>query len=164
MSTFISRGMGRRVAATAAIATLSVAFLAACEKPSPVAQLTVNDKTVTAEATCYNDGDTIKRAEVIKCLAKKSGHSISMSELDQLRIGVDPETADDGWYLFANGQQLYPDRIDKTYFQLKGENLLFNQQEGGFADTVQLQIVQAADEGGQLKDVKGMWDFKVKRD
>ncbi|MQY13027.1 hypothetical protein SRB5_31670 [Streptomyces sp. RB5] len=164
MSTFTSRGMGRRAAAAVGVASLSVAFLAACDKPTPVAQLTVGSTTVTSEATCYEDGDTIPRAEVIRCLSEKSGKSISMNELDQLRIGVDSEVADTGWFLFVNGQQLYPEAIKKTYFQWKGENLLYDQQAGGFADKAQVQIVQAAQDSEQLKDVKGLWHFTVKRD
>ncbi|MFC7218748.1 DUF2771 domain-containing protein [Streptomyces polyrhachis] len=158
----LSLGTSRRVAAAAGVAAMSVALLAACEKPTPVAQLTVGDRTVTSEAACYGHGEPLAQAKLMKCLTKSDAESITLSPSEELRIGVDPDVADTGWYLLVNGNPYYPVKIKDTYFTLKGENVLYDQQAGGFADKVRIQIVETGAKGKQITGAEGVWNFVVK--
>jgi poly(3-hydroxybutyrate) depolymerase len=71
----------RRAVAAAGAVSAGLLVLSACDKPTPVSTITVGRNSVHTEATCYNDGDAVKTAELAKCL--KASTSIS----------VDPTTA-----------------------------------------------------------------------
>lgn len=159
MSYAISR-RGVRTATAVGAVSLGLLALSACEKPSPVATATVNDKSVTTEAACYNDGKTIGQAEAQKCLSKKAEETVTVTPGDKVRIGVEPEAGESGWLLFINGQPALPEPIKKTYYTFPGDAFFQPQGQTGQGPkpkTAQVSIVQA--DGSQFK---GIWHLKLK--
>ncbi|GAB2834568.1 DUF2771 domain-containing protein [Streptomyces daliensis] len=161
MSYAISR-RGVRTATAIGAVSLGLLALSACEKPTPVATATVNGDSVTTEAACYNDGKAIPQGEAKKCLSKKAEKTVTVGLGDKLRVGVEPDMAEDGWLLFVNGQPALPDPIKKTYYTFPGDAFFQQQSAGGQAtstDTAQVSIVVA--DGSEFK---GIWHLKLKSD
>ncbi|POX50293.1 DUF2771 domain-containing protein [Streptomyces sp. Ru71] len=143
----------RRAVAAAGAVSAGLLVLSACDKPTPVSTITVGRSSVNSEATCYNDGDAIKTAELAKCL--KADKSITVDPDETVRFGVDPDIADKGWTILMNGQPL-TDSSKKTYRTIPG-SVFFNAQYGASGDTTFVSIKEGE------KDVNGIWSFKLKK-
>ncbi|WP_369170231.1 DUF2771 domain-containing protein [Streptomyces sp. R28] len=152
------RAVVRRRRALAAAGAVSAGLLAlsACDKPTPMATITVGTSSVNAEATCGGEGDALKTADLGKCLKDKDIKSIKVDPDDTVRFGVDPEIADEGWTVLMNGQPL-TDSSKKTYRTIPG-SVFFNAQYGASGDSTLVSIK----EGEQ--DVTGLWSFKLEKD
>ncbi|RFU85300.1 DUF2771 domain-containing protein [Streptomyces triticagri] len=154
---------GRRTAAALGAVSAGLLVLAACDKPTPIATVTVGSDSVNTEASCYKDGDTISEAETKKCLAKDAEKSITVDMDDKVRFGVDPEIADSGWTLFINGQQAEQEPYKKSYRTIPG-NAFFSAgqgpdgSQGATLKNAQVSIVET--DGSKLK---GIWHFKLKK-
>ncbi|WP_330339236.1 DUF2771 domain-containing protein [Streptomyces sp. NBC_00557] len=146
----------RRVVVAAGLVSAGLLALSACEKPAPVATVTVGDSSVNSEATCYNDGNALDAKSLAKCV-KNVGNakSIKVDQDETVRIGVDPKIADTGWVLLVNGQQ-FTDVSNKTYRTIPG-SAFFNQQYGTQGDTNTLTVRMGS------KSNQGMWSFKLKK-
>ncbi|MFD6417313.1 DUF2771 domain-containing protein [Streptomyces sp. NPDC060194] len=153
---------GRRATATLGAVAAGMLALAACDKPTPVATVTVGSDSVNTQATCYGDGKAIKPGEIRKCLQKKADTEISVGPGEQVRFGVDPEIADNGWTIFLDGQQVEQEPFKKTYRSLNGDAFFSAGQQGQpgapAAKSVQVSIVEA--KGGSLR---GVWQFELKK-
>jgi|SRR5689334_22331877 len=159
----------RRAATTLGALSLGLVALTACDKPTPLATVTVDTRSVTGEAVdkCYANG--VKLPDVIfqKCLATTAKeHHITVGLGDKVRVGVDPKVAKKGW-LIANGSQLVTPELlkDTTYWTLDS-GALFNQQDPqtGGTNTVKevtLNIVESGDLTG--RDTYGIWKIKLIR-
>lgn len=145
----------RAVAAVGAVGA-GLLVLSACQKPTPLATVTVDRNTVHTEASCYNDGDALKPSSLQGCL-KKGGESIKVDADATVRFGVDPEIADKGWTILMNGQPL-TDSSKKTYRTVPG-SVFFNQQYGATGSATTVTILA----GGDSK-AYGLWSFKLKKD
>ncbi|MDP9950181.1 hypothetical protein J2S51_002935 [Streptomyces sp. DSM 41269] len=132
--------------------------LSACDKPTPLATVTVGSDSVNTEAACYNDGEAIKESLVQGCLNKKAEKSITVSMDDKVRFGVDPEIAENGWTLFINGQQAEQEPYDKTYRTIPG-SAFFASQTGKPAEKTNISIVET-----KGKKLTGIWQFELKKD
>ncbi|MFG2651148.1 hypothetical protein [Streptomyces sp. NPDC048436] len=150
----------RRRRAVAALGAVSAGLLvlSACDKPTPLATITVGKDSVHSDATCYDDGDDIGRAKATKCALKKASKSITLHQGDTLRIGVDPEVAKTGWTLWVNGQQAN-NPSKKTYYAFEGIDLFAPQQGQPAPDKLYVSIVEQ-DKTGQK--YKGVWNFQLK--
>jgi hypothetical protein len=146
----------RRVVVAAGLVSAGLLALSACEKPTPVATVTVGTSSVGSEATCYNDGDALDAKSLAKCV-KNVGNakSIKVDQDETVRIGVDPKIADTGWVLLVNGQQ-FTDVSNKTYRTIPG-SAFFNQQYGTQGDTNTVTVRMGS------KSNQGMWSFKLKK-
>ncbi|UXX94828.1 DUF2771 domain-containing protein [Streptomyces sp. AD2-2] len=144
----------RRAVAAAGAVSAGLLVLSACDKPTPIATITVGRNSVHTEATCYNDGDAVKTADLPKCL--KASTSISVDPDDTVRFGVDPKIADNGWTILMNGQPL-TDSSKKTYRTIPG-SVFFNTQYGATGNSTVVSIKEGD------KTVKGLWSFKFKKD
>ncbi|MFF4039751.1 DUF2771 domain-containing protein [Streptomyces sp. NPDC001816] len=146
----------RRAVAAAGAVTAGLLVLSACEKPTPVATVTVGRDSVNSEALCYNDGKALDAKSLAKC-AKNAGdiESIKVDPDQTVRFGVDPKIADAGWILLVNGRQ-FTDVSKKTYTTIPG-SAFFNAQYGtqGTSNTVSIQMGQ--------QPAKGLWSFKLKK-
>ncbi|MEU0336627.1 DUF2771 domain-containing protein [Streptomyces sp. NPDC006193] len=146
----------RRAVAAAGAVSAGLLVLSACDKPTPVATVTVGRSSVNSEALCYNDGDKLDEKSLKKCV-KKAGdiQSIKVDQDETVRFGVDPEIADEGWILLVNGHQ-FTDATKKTYRTIPG-SAFFNAQYGtqGETNTVSVQMGE--------KPNKGVWSFKLKK-
>ncbi|MER6564943.1 DUF2771 domain-containing protein [Streptomyces sp. NPDC001093] len=145
----------RRAVAAAGAVSAGLLLLTACEKPTPVATVTVGDSSVSSEAVCYNDGKALDAQSLTKCV-KNIGNakSITVDQDQTVRVGVDPKIADAGWVLLVNGQQFTASK--KTYLTVPG-SLFFNQQYGtqGAFNTITVRMGE--------KSNQGMWSFKLKQ-
>ncbi|MBJ7906634.1 DUF2771 domain-containing protein [Streptomyces sp. NPDC003656] len=156
MTSLQSRSRRRRAVAVAGAVSAGLLVLSACDKPTPVATVTVGDSSVNSEAVCWNDGKALDAQTLAKC-AKKAGDikSIDVDQDSTVRIGVDPKIADEGWTLLVNGRQ-FTDASKKTYRTIPS-SAFFNAQYGtqGNTNTVSVQMGEKA--------AKGLWSFKVKK-
>ncbi|MFE0254637.1 DUF2771 domain-containing protein [Streptomyces sp. NPDC059010] len=156
MTTLQSVVRRRRAVAAAGAVSAGLLVLSACDKPTPLATVTVGTSSVHSEATCGGEGDSLKTADLAKCLKDKGIESIKVDPDDTVRFGVDPEIADEGWTILMNGQPL-TDSSTKTYRTIPG-SVFFNAQYGASGDSTLVSIK----EGEQ--DVTGLWTFKLKKD
>ncbi|GAB1336288.1 DUF2771 domain-containing protein [Streptomyces sp. E-15] len=156
MTTLQSAVRRRRAVAAAGAVSAGLLVLSACDKPSPVATLTVGGNSVNSEALCYNDGDKLD-AKTLKDCVKNTGDvkTIDLGQDETVRIGVDPKIADAGWTALVNGRPAM-DSSKETYRTIPG-NAFFNAQYGTQGETNTLTI--------QMGDnpVKGYWSFKLKK-
>ncbi|GGX46901.1 hypothetical protein [Streptomyces fructofermentans] len=146
----------RRAVAAAGAVSAGLLVLSACDKPTPMATVTVGSHSVSTEAECYNDGEKISREEATKCALKKASDTISVPQGETLRIGVDPEIADEGWALWLNGQQV-TSPFKKTYYAFEGVDLFADQQGQAAPKTIYISVVQQ-DKAGAYR---GVWNFKL---
>ncbi|GAA0933177.1 DUF2771 domain-containing protein [Streptomyces thermoalcalitolerans] len=154
MTTLQSAVRRRRAVAAAGAVSAGLLALSACEKPTPLATITVGDSSVHAEATCYDNGKAIKDSKLLSCL--KSDTSIKVDPDETVRFGVDPAIADKGWTILMNGQPL-TDSSTKTYRAIPG-SVFFNAQYGASGNSTWVSIKQGD------KDVLGLWSFKLLKD
>ncbi|QOV47627.1 DUF2771 domain-containing protein [Streptomyces chromofuscus] len=151
----------RRAVAAAGAVSAGLLVLSACEKPTPMATVTVGSSSVSAEATCGGEGDVLKPADLTKCLQNEDIKSISVGQDETIGFGVDPEVADERWTILLNGQPVTDDS-DKTYRTIPG-NAFFNAQYGAQGDTT-LVSIKAGDGKKDSQAVTGLWSFKLKKE
>ncbi|MFS4095181.1 DUF2771 domain-containing protein [Streptomyces sp. AF1A] len=156
MTTLQSAVRRRRAVAAAGAVSAGLLVLSACEKPTPVATITVGQDSVNAEAVCYNDGKALDTKSLTDC-AKKANEakSIKVGQDQTVRIGVDPKIADAGWTLLVNGRP-FTDVSKETYRTIPS-SAFFNQQYGTEGDTNTVLIQMGSN------PTKGVWSFKVKK-
>ncbi|MFF5566088.1 DUF2771 domain-containing protein [Streptomyces sp. NPDC012623] len=151
-------GRSRRAGAALGAVSAGLLVLAACDKPTPLATVTVGGDSVNTGATCYNDGKAIKEADIQPCLNKKAEKTLEVSMDDKLRFGVDPEIADHGWTIFVNGQQAEQEPYKKTYRTIPASAFLASSQSGETTNDVQISIVETSG-----KSLTGIWHFEFKK-
>ncbi|MEV5601552.1 DUF2771 domain-containing protein [Streptomyces sp. NPDC052299] len=151
-------GKGRRIGVALGAVSAGLLVLSACDKPTPLATVTVGDNSVSSEAACYNDGKALKNSEAQKCLNKEAEKSIKVSMTDTVHFGVDPEIADNGWTLFLDGQRGEPEPSKKTYRSINGSAFFSTQTEGAAPKNSQVSIVET--KGAK---VIGIWHFKLEK-
>ncbi|MEV0241853.1 DUF2771 domain-containing protein [Streptomyces sp. NPDC050674] len=156
MNTLQSVVRRRRAVAVAGVVSAGLLVLSACNKPTPMATVTVGSDSVNTEATCGGEGDTLKPSDLSQCLKNKGIKSISVDPDETVRFGVDPEVADKGWTILMNGQPL-TDSSKKTYRTIPG-SVFFNAQYGAQGNSTLVSIKEGD------KDPSGLWNFKLKKD
>jgi hypothetical protein len=155
MNTLQSVVRRRRAVAVAGVVSAGLLVLSACDKPTPMATVTVGSDSVNSEATCGGEGDALKPSDLAGCLKDKGIKSISVDPDETVRFGVDPEIADEGWTILMNGQPL-TDASKKTYRTIPG--VFFNAQYGAQGNSTLVSIKEGD------KDPSGLWNFKLKKD
>ncbi|MEV6590401.1 DUF2771 domain-containing protein [Streptomyces acidicola] len=156
MTSLRSEARRRRAVATLGAVSAGLLVLSACEKPTPMATVTVGTNSVSSETDCYNDGKAVPTAELAKCLKSKDIKSIKVDPDETVRFGVDPNIADKGWTILMNGQPL-TDTSKKTYRTIPG-SVFFNAQYGAQGNTTVVSIQQGE------TNVTGLWSFKLTKD
>ncbi|MET9967808.1 DUF2771 domain-containing protein [Streptomyces sp. NPDC006356] len=156
MTTLQSVVRRRRALAAAGAVSAGLLALSACDKPTPLATVTVGTSSVHSEATCGGEGKALETSDLAGCLKDKGIESIKVDPDDTVRFGVDPEIADEGWTILMNGQPL-TDSSTKTYRTVPG-SVFFNAQYGASGDSTLVSIKEGE------KDVTGLWSFKLKKD
>lgn len=159
--TFLPRGgaasrHSRRAAATLGAVSAGLLVLSACDKPTPIATLTLGKDSVNTEAECYDDLD---QAEVQKCVKEKPSETIELPAGETLRVGVDPEVSETGWSLWIDGQPATP-QYKKTYYTFPNAGDLFSAQQGQAPQkSLTISVVEQNKEGTEFK---GVWNFTLK--
>ncbi|GAA2483642.1 DUF2771 domain-containing protein [Streptomyces gobitricini] len=151
-------GRARRAGVALGAVSAGLLVLSACDKPTPLATVTVGSDSVNTEATCYNDGKAIKESQIQSCLNKKAEKTITVSPDDRIRFGVDPEIAENGWTLFIGGQQAEQEPYKKTYRSIPASAFL-SSQTGETSNTAQVSIVETSG-----KKLTGIWHFQLKKE
>ncbi|MEU9351705.1 DUF2771 domain-containing protein [Streptomyces griseoloalbus] len=148
----------RRRRAVAAVGAVSAGLLvlAACDKPTSMATITVGSSSVSSEATCGGEGEALKAADLNACLKDKGIDEISVDPTENVRFGVDPDIADHGWTILMNGQPLV-ESSKKTYQVIPG-SVFFNAQYGAQGDSTLVSIKEGEEE------TSGLWSFRLKKD
>jgi hypothetical protein len=156
MTTLQSVVRRRRAVAVAGAVSAGLLVLSACDKPSPVATITVGGDSVNSEALCYNDGKALDADSLKDCL-KNADHakSIKVGQDETVRIGVDPKIAEAGWIVLVNGRP-FSDISKETYRTIP--NGAFFQEQYGTGGTTNTLAIQMGD-----KTKKGFWSFKLKK-
>ncbi|MFF9685429.1 DUF2771 domain-containing protein [Streptomyces sp. NPDC014623] len=149
-------GKGRRIGVALGAVSAGLLVLSACDKPTPLATVTVGGDSVNTEASCYNDGKALKESEIQGCLNKKAKRSVEVAMDDKVRFGVDPEVAENGWTLFINGQQAEQEPYKKTYRSIPGSAFFASQTGETTADKTQISVVET--KGQKLT---GIWHFQL---
>ncbi|AWW38963.1 MULTISPECIES: hypothetical protein [Streptomyces] len=157
MTTMQSVLRRRRAVAAAGAVSAGLLVLSACDKPTPIATITVGSDSVNSEATCYNDGAALKTEQLAECLKGTDIKSISVDPDETVRFGVDPEIADKGWTILMNGQPL-TDASKKTYRTIPG-SVFFNAQYGAEGNSTLVSVLE-----GDQQSAVGVWSFKLKKD
>ncbi|AGK79060.1 DUF2771 domain-containing protein [Streptomyces microflavus] len=150
-------GKGRRIGVALGAVSAGLLVLSACDKPTPLATVTVGTTSVNSEAACYNDGEAIKESLIQGCLNQKPEKTIEVAMDDKVRFGVDPEIAENGWTLFINGQQAEQEPFKKTYRTIPG-SAFFTSQTGEPASKTNVSIVET-----KGKKLTGIWQFELKK-
>jgi hypothetical protein len=151
-------GRARRVGVSLGAVSVGLLALAACDKPTPLATVTVGTTSVSTGAACYNDGNAINTADAAACLNKKPQKTVKVAATDNIHFGVDPTISDHGWTLFINGQQAEPEPFHKTYRTISGNAFFSAGQTGEVPGSVQVSIVETK---GQ--SLVGVWQFELER-
>lgn len=151
----------RRAAAALGVVSLGLVALSSCEKPTPLATVTVGTKTVTTEAApgCYQDGKALSQAVLMKCGTKKDAKTITVHPGETVRVGVEPAIADTGWYLIV-GTAGKTGVSKQTYRTFPGDNLFTNGQTGEKTTESVLSVVETDKEGGKPR---GVWQIKLQK-
>lgn len=149
-------GKGRRIGVALGAVSAGLLVLSACDKPTPLATVTVGGDSVNTEASCYNDGKALKESKIQDCLNKKAEKSVEVAMDDKVRFGVDPEVAEKGWTLFINGQQAEQEPYRRTYRSISGSAFFTSQTGETTADKTQVSVVET--EGQKLT---GIWHFQL---
>ncbi|MFJ1900873.1 MULTISPECIES: DUF2771 domain-containing protein [unclassified Streptomyces] len=151
-------GKGRRIGVALGAVSAGLLVLSACDKPTPLATVTVGDNSVNTEASCYNDGKALKEADIKGCLNKKADKTVKVAMDDKVHFGVDPSVSDNGWTLFINGQQAEQEPYKKTYRSIPGSAFFASQTGEATADKTQISIVET-----KGKELLGIWHFELKK-
>ena len=118
MTTMQSAVRRRRAVAAAGAVSAGLLVLSACDKPTPFSTISVGSSSVSEEATCGGEDSVLDTSKLTACLKDEDIKSIDVdSEVDTVRIGVDPDIAKKRWTPLMNGQPLTAD-TNKTYLSI----------------------------------------------
>jgi hypothetical protein len=147
----------RRAAALGAV-SLGLFALAACDKPTPLATVTVGDTSVHTEAAtgCYGDGAKLPEAKFLACMQGKATETTKVPAGEDVRIGVDPAIADKGWIL-AVGASGKTDLLKGTYRTFSGDQFFTDAQTGQTSGSVTLNFIETTGK----QDFLGVWHIKL---
>ncbi|MCB5178358.1 DUF2771 domain-containing protein [Streptomyces antimicrobicus] len=157
-------GRGRRSVAALGAVSAGLLVLSACDKPTPLATVTVGTSSVSAEATCLPEGDAkeLSAAQLEKCLSpdSKDIKSVDYRSGDTLRLGVEPEIVEGGkkWLAVAGTQSL-GELTDNTYQSFRGMNPFATGGQAEAPSEVPVHIAQFGESGKPI----AIWSFNLKR-
>ncbi|MEV6649112.1 DUF2771 domain-containing protein [Streptomyces sp. NPDC051219] len=160
-------GKGRRTAAALGAVSAGLLVLSACDKPTPLATVTVGTTTVTSEAACHSgDGKGLSNEKLQECIeGLKTSKTVKYSPGTTLRIGVEPEVVEDGrkWIAALDGQPI-TDQSNKTYRSFPGVDFFGTGGQGAPAKSRKISIIQFSDKGASKGKAEAVWNFKLERD
>lgn len=153
-------GRARRSVAALGAVSAGLLLLSACDKPTPLATVTVGTSSVSTEAAC-SDAKELTGAKVQECFDDlKHAKTIGYGRGDTLRLGVEPDVVEDGkkWQLVLDGQQI-TEPTANTYDSFPGADLFATGGQGGEPPaSKKLSIVQVSEDGKPL----AVWAFTLK--
>ncbi|RLU86977.1 DUF2771 domain-containing protein [Streptomyces griseocarneus] len=160
MTVAFFQGRRRRGAAAVGAVAFGLLALSACDKPTPLATVTVGSTTVQTEASCFNEDKALDQAGLEKCLKEKpsdSAETIKVKPGEKVRVGVDPKIADEGWFVVSSGQQ-QNSSSKLTYASLDGERLFVTPSPMGGGGSLAKDTVLS------VISKNGVWSVKLQLD
>ncbi|MFD3698582.1 DUF2771 domain-containing protein [Streptomyces sp. NPDC058646] len=152
-------GRARRSVAALGAVSAGLLLLSACDKPTPLATVTVGTSSVSAESACH-DRTELSTDKVQECLGGlKDAKTIDYTRGDTLRLGVEPEVVEDGkkWQAVLDGQPI-TEPSSNTYRSFPGADVFATGGQGEAPASKKLAIVQVAEDGKPLS----VWSFNLK--
>ncbi|MCJ0875823.1 DUF2771 domain-containing protein [Streptomyces sp. AP-93] len=152
-------GRARRSVAALGAVSAGLLLLSACDKPTPLATVTVGTSSVSTEAAC-SDGKELTAEKVQECFTDlKHAKNIDYGRGDTLRLGVEPDVVEDGkkWQAVLDGQPI-TEPSSNTYRSFPGADLFATGGQGEAPASKKLNIVQVSEDGKPL----AVWAFNVK--
>ncbi|GAA3740087.1 DUF2771 domain-containing protein [Streptomyces tremellae] len=152
----------RRAGVVLGAVSAGLLVLSACDKPTPLATVTVGSGSVHSEASCYNGGKSLQTSTAQSCLNEKADHTITVGPDDTVGFGVDPALTNggNGWALFLNGQQAEAQPSTATYRPIPAGSFFQPDQTTGQAPkSVQVALVES---NGKSPSIRGIWHFELK--
>ncbi|QES48865.1 DUF2771 domain-containing protein [Streptomyces venezuelae] len=155
-------GRARRSVAALGAVSAGLLLLSACDKPTPLATVTVGSSSVSAEAVCVPEGGKkdISIEKTQECLADiKKAKPIEYGRGDTLRLGVEPEIVEHGstWQPVLDGQPI-TDQSGNTYRSFPNVDIFATGGQGETPASKLLNIVQFSKDGKP----QSVWSFKLK--
>ncbi|MEW1635139.1 DUF2771 domain-containing protein [Streptomyces sp. NPDC093801] len=157
-------GRARRSVAALGAVSAGLLLLSACDKPTPLATVTVGSSSVSAESECRADngenGKELSMDKVQECLtARKDAKTIEYGRGDTLRLGVEPAVVEDGkkWQAVLDGQPI-TEPSSNTYRSFAGADVFATGGQGEAPQSKMLSFVQVGEDGKPL----AVWSFKLK--
>ncbi|MFG2294021.1 DUF2771 domain-containing protein [Streptomyces sp. NPDC048603] len=155
-------GRARRSVAALGAVSAGLLVLSACDKPTPLATVTVGTSSVSTEAPsgCKAEkGKDLALERVQECLTDPKGaKDIEYGHGDTLRLGVEPEVVEDGkrWQVVLDGQPVV-DPTSNTYRSFPNVDIFATGNQGGSPASRRLGIVQLAEDGKPL----AVWSYQL---
>ncbi|MET9467519.1 DUF2771 domain-containing protein [Streptomyces sp. NPDC006544] len=152
-------GRARRSVAALGAVSAGLLLLSACDKPTPLATVTVGSSSVSTESACQ-DGKELTAEKVQECFTDlKGAKSIEYARGDTLRLGVEPDVVKDGkkWQAVLDGQPI-TEPSSNTYRSFPGADVFSTGGQGEAPASKKLNIVQVGEDGKPL----AVWAFNLK--
>ncbi|MDH6577589.1 hypothetical protein [Kitasatospora sp. MAP5-34] len=168
LSTRVIAALGAVVVIGAGTVGGSIAYASGQDKPGGrVATLTVGRSSIHAEprALCYNDGKPLDKDALAKCQADAKTAAdagqlptsdVTMS--DRIGVGVDPGTADKGWFSFTDAGQQGQTTLSSTR---KGSTFSGLLPAAGLLATTQKTTVTVVEADEKNGDILAAWFFSL---
>ncbi|MER5935412.1 DUF2771 domain-containing protein [Streptomyces sp. NPDC002054] len=155
-------GRARRSVAALGAVSAGLLLLSACDKPTPLATVTVGSSSVSTEAACRpaKGEKDMPIDEVQKCLADiKKAKTIEYGRGDTLRLGVEPEIVEHGstWQPVLDGQPI-TDQSGNTYRSFPNVDIFATGGQGETPASKLLNIVQFTKDGKP----QAVWSYNLK--
>ncbi|MFF5802689.1 DUF2771 domain-containing protein [Streptomyces sp. NPDC012746] len=160
MTAQLFSGRGRRSVAALGAVSAGLLLLSACDKPTPLATVTVGTSSVSAEAACRGDGKELSMEKLQECFTEHTGaKTIKYGRGDTLRLGVEPEIVEDGskWQAVLDGNPI-TEPSSNTYRSFPGADLFATGGQGEAPSSKKLSFVQVSEDGKP----QAVWNFTVK--
>ncbi|MEU5439024.1 DUF2771 domain-containing protein [Streptomyces sp. NPDC020719] len=162
MTVAFTSGKARRAGIALGAVSAGLLVLSACDKPTPLATVTVGNTSVNAEATCRNDGKVLSDVKLTTCLSNvKTSKTIKYSPGSTLRLGVDPAVVEDGdkWVALLDGSPI-TEPSNKTYRSFPNADVFATGGQSAAPKSKKINIIQVNDNNKP----KSVWSFTLKRD
>uniref|UniRef100_A0AAU2JNY4 DUF2771 domain-containing protein n=1 Tax=Streptomyces sp. NBC_00049 TaxID=2903617 RepID=A0AAU2JNY4_9ACTN len=153
-------GRARRSVAALGAVSAGLLLLSACDKPTPLATVTVGTSSVSAEAACHDGSTPLSMDKVQECLTDlKNAKTIEYARGDTLRLGVEPDVVEDGkrWTAVLDGQPI-TEPSSNTYRSFPGADVFATGGQGDAPASKKLAFLQLGEDGKPL----AVWSFNLK--
>ncbi|MGP3687703.1 DUF2771 domain-containing protein [Streptomyces sp. IBSNAI002] len=153
-------GRARRSVAALGAVSAGLLLLSACDKPTPLATVTVGTSSVSAEAACHGGAEPLSMDKVQDCLTNlKDAKTVEYARGDTLRLGVEPDVVEDGkkWQAVLDGQPI-TEPSSNTYRSFPGADVFATGGQGEAPASKKLAFVQVGEDGKPLS----VWTFNLK--
>ncbi|WP_329381254.1 DUF2771 domain-containing protein [Streptomyces sp. NBC_01351] len=153
-------GRARRSVAALGAVSAGLLLLSACDKPTPLATVTVGTSSVSAESECHSAKEPLSIERVQECVTDlKDAKTIEYGRGDTLRLGVEPDVVEDGkrWSAILDGQPI-TEPSSNTYRSFPGADVFATGGQGEAPTSKKLAILQIAEDGKPL----AVWSFNLK--